>query len=265
MKRLLFAAMLGAGLLSAGAHGYELPGKGPATSKQDPFQQTKLVAFNYSENETYPVVSRTGMFTVIEVPEGEVAQGFYLSDTEEWGYHIAGDKRHVFVKPTSGGLFNSGTLITDKRTYLLAMTSSSSGLWYQRVKWSIPTEKKGGQGGYEGYDKTGAPADFNAGGEPNFEYDIEGSADFRPLSVYDNGKFTRFVLPKNLQELPALFSLSQEGNPEVVNYTIQGNALQVNRPMSGALLKLGTSEVKVYNRAKRPAKKSWFNFLNWGG
>jgi type IV secretory pathway VirB9-like protein len=268
MKRLLLVALIGAGVLATGLRAQELSPilqSGPSVRvKQDPFEQTKLVAFNYSEHETYPVISRSGMFTVISVEEGEVVQGFYLSDTDQWGSHIAGDKRHVFVKPSAGGLFNSATLITSKRTYLLAMTSNTDGMWYQKVHWNIP-ENKGPQGHFEEYATGGASGVVKADGPPNFEYDIDGGADFRPVSVYDNGKFTRFVLPKNAQELPALFSLNAQGEPEVVNYTVQGNALQVNRLMHGALLKLGKEEVRVYNRAMRPEKKSWFSPSGWGG
>lgn len=265
MKPFLRAAIAAAALVSSGSFADDLAVPSDIAAKQDPFEQTKLVSFKYSANQTFPIVARSGMFTVIEIPEGEVAQGFYLSDTDQWGYHIAGDKRHVFVKPAAGKLFNSGTLITDKRTYLLALQSGTSGMWYQKVTWTIP-EKRDAQGDYEAYDKT-APTATNGkvDGTPNFEYDIEGNADFRPLSVYDNGKFTRFVLSKNVQELPALFSLNSEGQPEVVNYTVQGNALQVNRLMNGALLKLGDKEVRVYNRATPPVKKRWYSFSGWGG
>lgn len=253
--------MLIAGLGAGGVHAQQFPSDA-LKSKQDPFQQTKLVAYNYGENETFPVVSRSGMFTVIEVPPEEAVQGVYLSDTDQWSFHVAGDKRHIFIKPGAGGLFNSGTLITDKRTYLLAMTSSDAGMWYQKVRWIIP-EKSETQGGFESFNAE-RPADKpKDGGTPNFEYDIEGKANFRPISVYDNGKFTRFVLSKDVQELPALFSLNAQGEPEVVNYTVQGNALQTNRLMHGALLKLGEEEVRVYNRSMRPQKKSWFG-SGWG-
>ncbi len=264
--RILFAAMLAAGLaLSGGSFAQGAPDPFSHAPKQDPFEQTKLVAFNYSENETYPVIARSGMNTVIAVPSGEVIQGVYLSDKTSWDLRVAGDKRHVFVKPHSGGLFNTATMITDKHTYLLAMTSNTSGLWYQKVHWVMPSDDGSG-GSFESYDKSAAGGDdgFGSSGAPNFEYDISGKADFRPVSVYDNGKFTRFVMPKALQELPALFSLNAEGLPEVVNYTIQGNALQVNRLMHGALLKLGNEEVRVYNRAMRPVEKRWYNFSGWG-
>lgn len=266
MKGLLLVALLGA-VVAPGLYAQEFPPNihsgTSARGKQDPFEQTKLVAFTYSDHETFPVVARSGMFTVISLSEGEVVQGFYLSDTDQWASHIAGDKRHVFVKPAAGSLFNSATLISSKRTYLLAMTSNTDGMWYQKVHWNIP-EAKGPQGHFEEYVNGDASGVARAEGPPNFEYDIDGAADFRPVSVYDNGKFTRFVLPKNAQELPALFSLNSQGDPEVVNYTVKGNALQVNRLMYGALLKLGKDEVRVYNRSMRPEKKSWFSTSGWG-
>lgn len=236
-------------------------------AKGDPFADTKLVVFKFDANMTYPVLTREGMQTVIELGEGETAMGFYLSDTQNWEFHVAGDKRHILVKPTLPELFNSATLITSKRTYLLAMTSNSQGRWYQRVKWRSVDDQARSRQGYldEFVQREGGVEAVPAkdGGQPNFEYDIEGSADFRPISVYDNGKFTWFVLPKDVQELPALFSLSQDNEVEVVNYAIQGNALVVNRRIHGAVLKLGDREVKVYNRASRPRKKTLFGF-GWG-
>lgn len=244
-------------------------GAAPFVAKGNPFHDTKLAVFRYSTDETYPVLTREGMQTVIEVDTDEKVNGFYMSDidADRWMSHVAGDKRHILIKPVMPGLFNSATLLTDKRSYLLAITSASDGKWYQRVKWSYP--KKSVQltpvedfgASKDTADPTVRPVD---GGAPNFDYEIEGRADFRPITVYDNGKFTWFVMPKDLQELPAVFSLSTQGDPEVVNYTIQGNAIVVSRLLPSTLLKLGDEEVRVFKTGGSKAMNRARSVFGWG-
>lgn len=245
-------------------------------------QDTRLVLFNYDPNLTYNVLTRDGLFTHIELRPGEKIQGFYLSDTSRWKHHISSNRERVFIKPTMPGLFNSATMVTDRRVYEITLRSAKEGdPWYQRVRWNIADEDgvsiSEASGVYEEAapvrgalpsnirDDPSAAAAFASAGSPsvrpdalNFGYNIEGEASFRPRMVFDDGRFTWIQLSSQ-QDLPALFSINKSGLAEVVDYTVHGNYLLVSRLVDGLLMKIGAQEVHV----KRVEKcNSWFGCKN---
>jgi type IV secretion system protein VirB9 len=79
----------------------------------------------------------------------------------------------------------------------------------------------------------------------NFAYTVHGQAPFRPAQVLDDGRFTYIRLPANLQEMPALFVLGESGEGELVNYTLRGGFLVVQRLADRFVLRLGRSEVTI--------------------
>ncbi|MBU1666534.1 MAG: TrbG/VirB9 family P-type conjugative transfer protein, partial [Gammaproteobacteria bacterium] len=106
------------------------------------FADTRLAVYAWHPDQVFPVLARTGMYTVLAFEEGERVQGVYLSDTARWQFHVAGDKRHIFIRPFADigvGAFNSGTVITDRRVYQLVLESRGENeRWHQRVSWYIP-------------------------------------------------------------------------------------------------------------------------------
>lgn len=254
-------------------------------AKFSPFADTKQVVYDYDPNQSFAIVSRTGLYTQIDMPEDEVVQGFYLSDTgeESWKYHVSGDQKHILVQPLRTGLFNSGSIITNRHSYLLAISSGSEGEWYQRVRWNVPSryravEKTGDDnksGVYEDFEKPEQPASVPAKQKTNYlgkrdnvltintAYRIEGNSELKPQAVYDNGTFTWIKLPENSQELPALFAISEKGDPELVNYVVDDTgALKVSRVLQAGLLKLGDREARFFG--KNWHKSSWFGSSDGG-
>lgn len=246
---------------------------GMPTSTRSPFLDTKQAVYQYDPNESYPVLARTNMFTQIDLPEGAKVDGFYLSDTDEenWVHYVSKDERHIFIQALKGGLFNSGSIISGNNTFLLAINSSDSGNWFQRVKWVMPkkftaaiakpatTADKSSLSQaqkskfFENYEEPAkAPVEVIKGvnaDELNTKWKIDGDAAFRPLSVYNDDEFTWLELPPKMSEMPALFSISASGvEPELVNYTLtESGRYKVNKVLTGGLLKLGKSEVKLTN------------------
>ncbi|MDP2835175.1 MAG: TrbG/VirB9 family P-type conjugative transfer protein [Pseudomonadota bacterium] len=106
------------------------------------FADTRLAVYAWHPDQVFPVLARAGMYTVLAFEPGERVQGLYLSDTARWQSHVAGDKRHVLIRPfaeTAAGSFNSGTVITDRRVYQLVLESrGEKERWHQRVSWYIP-------------------------------------------------------------------------------------------------------------------------------
>lgn len=233
------------------------------------FQDTKLVAYEYDPNRTYPIKSRVKVYTEIVVPEDEKITAYYPSadDKRGWPYTVSGDKRHVFVMPTEAGTVNTATLITNKRSYLLTFEASDSGAWFQRVRWIVPSPDQDElptqyeEAPPDASDQNTPPAPSLA--DMFVNYDITGNANFAPSLVADNGKFTWFRIPHDAQELPALFVLDDKDQPELVNYTIDQNGMiKAQRVADAWLLKLGDQEVKVMVKGRKPVSKSLFGWFD---
>lgn len=248
-----------------------------------PFEDTKLVMFHFDPDMTYGVKTKENLLTHIEIAEGDVIKGFYPSDSMRWKFHISGDKRRMFVKPSAPGLFTSATLVTEKRVYEMAFISGSNGDdWYQRVTWSYPEGSGdglpnsivlGATGVYE--DESLSPVVATSGvpatqeklavssqfedtrpvgmvdpSKMSFDYTIVGTADFKPITVFDDGRFTWLRFDKKIQSMPAIFLINDEGMPEVLNYTTHGDYILISRLVKGVLLRLGKLEVTITKNAK---------------
>ena len=243
--------------------------KSNAIVAPDLFEETKLVSYEYDPNRTYPVKTRVKVYTEIVVPANEKIIAYYPSadDKRGWPYTISGDKRHVFVMPKVAGSVNTATLMTDQRSYLLTFQASASGPWFQRVRWIVPAADQDElpvQYEEPPPEKSGKEVPLTPSLADMFvNYDIRGEANFVPSLVADNGKFTWFRMPRDVQELPALFVLDDKDRPELVNYTIEPDGMFKAQRVSDAwLLKLGDQEVKVTVKGRKPVSRSFFGWFD---
>jgi len=234
----------------------------PASIPREP----RLVVYQYDNNLTYSVVSAPGMVTDISLGTDEKLQAFAIGDTLQW--ISAKTEGHIFLKPTTEGLTTTGTLITDKRTYQLSIKSvnATEHNWHQRVSWSYPdillferqkvvAEKKVAEDEKKRIDDTVVSRGVSVE-SLNFEYTVSGDAQFKPVTVFDDGRFTWLRL-RNVQEMPAVFLLSDGAAGELVNYQVKDNYIVINRIIPGALLKLGKDEVRIKNNAAKKRQSSW--------
>ncbi|UFS67289.1 type IV secretory system conjugative DNA transfer family protein [Paracoccus denitrificans] len=84
------------------------------------------------------------------------------------------------------------------------------------------------------------------------------SPPWRPVSVFDDGRRTYVVFPRGIAqgEMPPIFVLGPEGEPEIVNSRVHGNVLIVDRLFGVAELRLGSGKRQQVVRIHRlpPAK-----------
>lgn len=231
---------------------------GDTTDVMPAMRGSRLVTFRYTPDASFAIRALQDTFVNIEVPEGELIQGLYLSDSTQWSYHVAGDNRRVLIKPLASGLVNTGSLITDKRSYELTMISVPMGqMWFQRVRWQVPNQGMGNDGLYWRGQATGAVAGTPqaaavapsiADVDPaklNFRYRTAkgGKVAHAPSAVFDDGARTWFRFD-NVQDYPAIFA--RNGNDlEVLDYSIQGAYVVVPLIANSFVLRLGKSEVVV--------------------
>jgi P-type conjugative transfer protein VirB9 len=234
---------------------------------------TRLIQYAYDADNTYLVLAKPKAVTHLQFAPNEVIRSMAAGDTANWELTATKDRRNIFIKPKFDGDETSVTVITDQRVYQFVLRSTGEGKkWYQRVNWIYGSEMilplpdadaaAAGQGEVKavkaGVQSVNAPvaAGVNTplGIQPDklrFNYDVSGDAPFRPLVVFDDGRFTYYKLPGNVQELPALFAVIDGTEYSLVNFEVQGEYIVAQRLMPTAVLKLGRSEVRVSQPVKR--------------
>ena len=222
----------------------------------------KLVEFPYEPNDTFVVLTRPKSVTDIVLHPDEEVVGLALGDTFQW--QVKDTKGHIFIKPLRPNISTSVTLVTTARTYQFTLHASpEDGAWYQRVGFSYPalmvierererqrTETARRNEENEKNRLAAQVASPRVALESlNFDYTIDGDANFRPLQVFDDGKFTWLRLPKT-QDMPAVFLVAEDGGVELINTHLRGEYIVVQRLVDKLLLKLGKTEVKVARKEK---------------
>ena len=232
---------------------------------------TRLVQFEYDADNTFLILSRPKALTHIEFGADERIQTVAGGDTKHWELTPTQNRRHLFVKPVYEQMETSMTVITDKRTYQFVLRSTGPGAkWYQRVTWRYgeqmlldmrEAEEKAAEAdkAARNADKERQDQTLAVGVNPKdlrFDYSIDGNAPFRPVSLFDDGKFTWIRMPSKLVELPALFGMTEAGELSIVNYVVQGDYMLAQRVMDRGVLKLGKQEVR-FSRVKQSAPLGW--------
>lgn len=252
-----------------------------------------LVVFPYDENNSYRILARPNSVTHVVLEADERLKVLALGDTISW--QTSRKDNNIFIKPTYPGRTTSGTLITTKRAYqLMLISTNEQGRWYQRVSFQYPDlvvqealeadrarlEQEIAQAGgdhqqasgrtpvsnlpppYAGaMDATASEGRFIDPASLNFNYKIEGQGNFRPVTVYDDGKATFVKLPADA-DVPALFRIMRS-DAQLIEYTLRpGNVLVTPRVLDAMLLKLGKEEVRIFNLTK--VKRSFFGGIDLG-
>lgn len=223
----------------------------------------KLVEFRYDPNNSFRIFTRPLASTHILLEPDERIKQLALGDTSSWVW--AHRDNNLFIKPKYPNISTPATLITNKRDYqFLFRSTTESGRWYQRVSFGDQSklaidatdEDRQELASAAAESKTGSAGTTRAPNvrpeQLNFNYDMDGDAGIKPASIYDDGLATYLVLRSD-QDVPAVFR-SVNGEIELVEFSIRGNAIVVPRVLEGGLLRLGTQEVRFVNRAKSGAQ-----------
>ena len=237
---------------------------------------TRLVEFQFDPDNTFLVLSKPRAVTHLQFAPDEQIMSVAAGDTSNWEITPTKNRKNLFLKPKFEDLETSLTVLTDKRPYQFVLKSTTDGKkWYQRVSWvyssQVVLELDPAAASDAEYAAATAAAHRGPSTSPSaarpegpaginpeamrFSYRIEGDAKFRPEIVFDDGRFTYFRMPADLQEQPALFAVIEGNDFSLVNYTVNGNFIVAQRLLDNAVLKLGKPEVRV---TRVEEKRNWF-------
>jgi type IV secretion system protein VirB9 len=216
--------------------------------------------YPWSEGALYQVYAAPGQITNIALEPGETLTGagpIAAGDTARW---IIGDtasgsgttrRVHILVKPSRPDIMTNLVITTDRRTYMMELRSRDEP-YMPAVAWAYPQPPAS---------QRAAPTTptIPAASARHYRYGLQGdSPPWRPVSVFDDGRRVYIVFPAGIVqgEMPPLFVLGSDGEPEIVNSRIYRNILIVDRIFAAAELRLGRGDsqqtVRIVRTDGRP-------------
>ncbi len=208
----------------------------------------------YTDGALYQVYAAPGRVTVISLQAGEELVTVAAGDTVRW---IVGDtssgngdalRVSVLVKPVRTGLKTNLVVTTNRRTYLIELTSTEKA-WMASVSWDYPKDRMLALQRQAGQAQAAAPVDAGLSLERiRFRYAISGSnPPWRPLRAFDDGEKVYIQFPPGIAqgELPPLFVIGAQGDGQLVNYRYRAPYYVVDRLFGAAELRLGADKGDV--------------------
>ena len=220
--------------------------------------------YPWSEGALYQVYAAPGQITNIALEPGESLTGagpIAAGDTTRW---IIGDTEsgsgatrrvHILVKPTRPDISTNLVVTTDRRTYMIELRAREA-LYMPSLAWAYPAPPAGLR-----QSVPTAPV-IPAEAARNYRYGLQVRGDsppWRPVSVFDDGRRVYVVFPRGIVqgEMPPIFVLGSDGEPQIVNSRVHQNVLIVDRLFSAAELRLGSGDrqqvVRIVRMEQRQA------------
>ena len=201
----------------------------------------------YADGALYQVYTSPGRVTVIALQEGEELVTVSAGDTVRW---IVGDtasgagatlRVNILVKPTRVGLKTNLVVTTNRRTYLLELSSTPQA-WMASVSWDYPKDRMLALQKQARETHAATPVDGLSLEQIKFRYAITGDGpSWKPLRAFDDGQRVYIQFPGGIAqgELPPLFVIGSQGDGQLVNYRFRSPYYVVDRLFGAAELRLG--------------------------
>jgi P-type conjugative transfer protein TrbG len=208
----------------------------------------------YADGALYQVYTSPGRVTVVALQEGEELVTVSAGDTVRW---IVGDTASgsgaslrvtVLVKPTRTGLKTNLVITTNRRMYLLELSSTPQA-WMASVSWDYPKDRMLALQRQAQQAQASAPVETGLALEQiRFRYAVSGdSPPWKPLRAFDDGERVYIQFPAGIGqgELPPLFVIGPQGDGQLVNYRFRFPYYVVDRLFGAAELRLGGDKAQV--------------------
>ena len=204
--------------------------------------------YPFTDGALYRLYAAPEHVTDIALQPGETLASVSAGDTVRWvvgdtsSGSGAGKQVHVLVKPFSAGLKTNLVIMTDRRSYHLALESTDKTAM-AAISWTYPLDQLVMlQQQNRQADAASPLADGVALEDLHFRYTISGdNPPWRPVRAFDDGSKVYIEFPSRLDqgEAPPLFVVGPTGNSELVNYRVRRNYYIVDRLFAAAELRLG--------------------------
>jgi len=204
-----------------------------------------------------------GVSTHVQFGEGEKISDVAVGDTEAWQVIPRG--RNLFFKPKAEKADTNVTVITNKRTYQFALVVQPRKVT-DATAWKDPnliyslTFRYPDEEAAERAAKEKAEAELRKKSEVksrlaeakkegiNFDYWAAGSPEISPTSARDDGRFIYLTFSNN-RDMPAVYEVDEDNNEALVNTSVDGNTIVVQRMVRKIVLRKGNYAVCIVNKS----------------
>lgn len=214
--------------------------------------------FAWSPGRVFEVWTAPLRVTTLTLGPGETLVTKVAGDTVRWqiGEAVSGEgtsrRVHVVLKPLERGLETNLVLTTNRRVYLIDLRSGAADAFNTAVAWDDPDVGLASPATLQETDVVEPePSPLVAPQGPlDGRYRIEPRGRrprWTPTSVFNDGRRTFITFDADMQvdEAPALFVLSPQGEAQMVNYRQVGGLFVVDRLFDQAELRLGDRRPQV--------------------
>jgi type IV secretion system protein VirB9 len=220
-----------------------------------------MQVFDWAPGRVFEVWTAPLRVTTLTLAPGETLVSRAAGDTVRWriGETVSGagtDRRtHVLLKPLERGLETNLILATDRRVYLIDLRSGAPESFNAAVAWRAEPPPSVAAATAQVQDIDLSVAMPRGPLDARYRIEPEGRRPrWTPTAVFNDGLRTFITFAPDLQvdEAPALFVISADGERQLVNYRQAGGLFVVDRLFDHAELRLGGRRPQVVSLRRLP-------------
>ena len=229
---------------------YALAEKEATPGRVDP----RIKTVTYNERDVVVLHGHYGYSThVIFSPEEEIV---HLSPGDSLAWQIVPKQNHLFLKPMENDADTNLSVLTNLRMYNFELRANEASSSADRslsfaVKFHYPEDElrramASAQQEAQIRDTEVMPGREFAADSMNFDYSMRGAEEIAPTRVFDDGEFTYFQFPNEI-DTPAIFLVDKEKKEAIVNFHVRGKFVVVQRIGAQFILRNGNLATCIYN------------------
>ena len=231
--------ILGAAALSAYAALF-LARAQAATEPPRGLTDSRVRTVGYDADQVYRLHGYVGYQIDMEFAPGESFVGLGAGDADALSF--VGEKNHLFLKPKAPQVATNITVVTTRRTYQIDYIGSmphaggaDDDVIYA-LRFEYPAVKSLDAAAHRRLDQE--LHDGAAGRPRNFDYWYCGDPALKPIVAWDDGVHTHLRFAARA-EMPAIFLRNDDGSESLLNFSIAGGEVIVQRVAKRLVLRRG--------------------------
>ena len=206
----------------------------------------------YDPDRVVKVIGRPGVQSTIEFAGDERIENVAVGNSSSW--QITPNRRAsaLFLKPLARASATNMTVITDRRVYMFDLVARSAGATVYAMRFRYPDEKPIAAKSPKVAEAADDPAASFTPAQLNFGWRMKGHKRLLPGRVFDDGSSLYLSWDRDTP-LPAILTLSNEGNEGPVNYRTAGDYIVIDPVPANLLLRQGKMMARLW-RSEAPAR-----------
>lgn len=243
--KLLCLVVLGAASMNVAALDYP---------RQSPYDH-RIRSATYNAQDVFQLDTVIGITTHIALEPGESYIAHAFGDAAAYDFAI--EQNHIFLKPIAEQADTNLIVVTDRRTYTFRLifkpTREARAIYSLTFNYPDTDRKQSAelarqQAVADGFKNGGIRGHFNT------TYEMAGDLDIAPRHTWDDGEFTYFRFPGNV-DLPGIYMVGEDGEESIVDRTTIGESngiYAVHKVHKKWMLRLAGRVLAVYNENYDP-------------